>query len=404
MSKKNNYVYISRNLIKLLENKKRQVKRGNKSFRYHYYYFCSTIITQFSTNKQDENEFVPVSSSILQKVISRPEYLKIKNNLIEWDVIETTGTWTRKQNCIGYRLTPMYQQEIIKVKIQDDLMNVKIDRFRQEKLSSIQKLSFPHQALYENLKKLEIHTSAANTYNFEKNVNNNLRKYNSNSVLIDKLTARELFYQVDKFGHRAHSNLTNISGDLRKFLHVEKSNLVQTDITNSQPLFFYLVIRNNDKIPETEKNLYKELVDEGMFYEFFMGKLDTPANERDKTKRSVLTSIFFDKYRTKEDKYIRVFKESFPNIFEFITVLKRKDHKLLSQKLQREESNFIFTRVVSGWMKKYPEKWILTIHDSIVVKEEDVSHANDCILYYFGKLGIQPKIKIKYFIDKEVED
>jgi hypothetical protein len=403
MSKNNNYVYISRNLINLLENKKRQVKRGNKSFRYHYYYFCSTIITQFSTNKQDENEFVPVSSSILQKVISRSEYLKIKNNLIEWNVIETSGTWTRKQNCIGYRLTPMYQQEIIKVKIQDDLMNVKIDSFRQEKLSSIQKLSFPHQALYENLKKLEIHTSDANTYNFEKYATNNLKKYNSNSVLIVKLTASELFYQVDKFGHRAHTNLTNISNDLRKFLHVEKSNLVQTDITNSQPLFFYLVIRNINQIPEAEKNLYKELVEKGMFYEFFMGKLDTPANERDKTKTRVLSSIFFDRYRTKEDKYIRVFKESFPNIFEFINVLKKKDHKLLSQKLQREESNFIFNKVVPGWMKKYPEKWILTLHDSFVVKEDDVQHANNCLLYYFRKMGIEPKIKIKYFIDKEVE-
>lgn len=403
MSNCNNYVYISRNLIKLLDNKKRQIKKGNKNFKYHYYYFCSTIMIQLSNNKQDENEFVPVSSAILQKVISISEYLKIKNNLIEWDVIETTGTWTRKQNCIGYRLTPLYQQDIIKVKIQDDLMNVKIDRFRQEKLSSIQKLPFPHQALYENLKKLEIHTSAANTYNFEKYPNNNLRKYNSNSVLIDKLTASELFYQVDKFGHRAHTNLTNLSGDIRKFIRVENSNLVQTDVTNSQPLFFYLVIRNINQISEVEKNLYKELVEEGMFYEFFMGKLDTPANERDKSKRSVLTSIFFDKYRTKEDKYIRVFKESFPNIFEFITVLKRKDHKLLSQKLQREESNFIFNMVVSGWLKKYPEKWILTLHDSIVVKEDDVQHANDCLLYYFGKIGIQPKIKIKYFIDKEVE-
>ncbi len=312
MSKNNNYVYISRNLIKLLENKKRQVKRGNKSFRYHYYYFCSTIITQFSINKQDENEFVPVSSSILQKVISRPEYLKIKNNLIEWDVIETTGTWTRKQNCIGYRLTPLYQQEIIKVKIQDDLMNDKIDRFRSEKLLSIQQLSGPHQALYENLKKLEIYNNEANQFNEQEYSTDSLKKFISNYILISKLSSGEFYYEVDKFGQRAHTNLTNLSSDLRKFIHVEKSKLVQTDITNSQPLFFYLVIRNINQIPEAEKNLYKELVEEGMFYEFFMGKLGVPVRDRDKTKKRVLSSIFFDKYRTKEDKYIRVFRESFP--------------------------------------------------------------------------------------------
>lgn len=96
----------------------------------------------------------------------------------------------------------------------------------------------------------------------------------------------------------------------------------------------------------------------------------------------MLSSVFFDKFRTKEDKYIRVFKESFPNIFEFITNLKKKDHKLLSQKLQREESDFIINTVVSGWLKKYPDQWISTLHDSIVVKEEDLIHANDCVIYY----------------------
>ena len=265
MKKKNNYVFISRNLINLLDNKKRQIKKGNKNFKYHYYYFCSTIMIQLSNNKQDKNPYVPVSSSILQKVISRSEYSKIKDNLIVWKVIETNGTWNRKQNCIGYKLTEPYLEDVIKVKIQDDLMNDKIDRFRSEKLLSIQQLSGPHQALYENLKKLEIYNNEANQFNEQEYSTDSLKKFISNYILISKLSSGEFYYEVDKFGHRAHTNLTNLSSDLRKFIHVGKSKLVQTDITNSQPLFFYLVIRNNDKIPETEKSRYKELVENGLF-------------------------------------------------------------------------------------------------------------------------------------------
>ncbi|GAP68729.1 hypothetical protein BA6E_104177, partial [Bacteroidales bacterium 6E] len=37
------------------------------------------------------------------------------------------------------------------------------------------------------------------------------------------------------------------------------------------------------------------------------------------------------------------------------------------------------------------------------IKEEDVHHANDCLIYFFRKMGIDPKIKIKCFSDEEVK-
>ncbi len=141
------------------------------------------------------------------------------------------------------------------------------------------------------------------------------------------------------------------------------------------------------------------IVESGSFYEFLMEKLMIFTHKRKEVKQKILAAIFFDKNRIKESRYLRVFREEFPEIADYICQLKRRDRKMLARILQKAESKFIIEKAVSSFIQKFSSKmeFISTIHDSIVVKISRLQDAYQVILDCFQAEGINPRLSLEKF-------
>lgn len=238
-------------------------------------------------------------------------------------------------------------------------------------------------------------------YNEVNYLNEKIEIYNANLYSIYAYDDEWYRFTVDHTGNRAHTNLTNLKSDLRQFLYVDGEQLGQVDIKNSQPLFFCLHIKDLNLIPQIEKDKYLEIVVSGKFYEFFMGKLNIPSEKRQDVKHKILAALFFDRNRIKESRYIRVFKEDFPEITKYIKREKAKYYKTFAILLQKTESKFVIEKVVAKFMKQFGEsnEFISTIHDNIVVKTYMLDAARDIMEECFLSERVYPELKIEKFSD-----
>ena len=76
----------------------------------------------------------------------------------------------------------------------------------------------------------------------------------------------------------------------------------------------------------------------------------------------------------------------YPSVMRFVREVKARDYRLLSQRMQRMESHFIFNCVCDHIRRRYPDMWVATIHDSILCQPEDLKTVKWIMESEFGKL------------------
>lgn len=393
-------LFVNPDLTKLVREKTKRRKRRSR-FTDHYLFFCSSIhLLRYSNKKNKDNEFISINHKLMEKFISKKYYTQIVQDLIDWGVIERDNHYIKDEKSIGYKLLPPYCSGIKKYKIRDERINKKLDTFWQSDKRQLSKLPPVYQWLKSANARITIDRRAALRYN---SVNNSLpadnHRFESNTFSISALSDGFHYFSVDTFGHRAHSNITSLHRGIRRYLSVEGSLLGQVDIRNSQPLFFYLLIRDVPSIPPKEKESYRHLVEEGRFYEFFMDRFGICQKKREKFKQTILTALFFDKNRSTTNRYTEFFREHFPGVVNYIIETKRDNYKNLVQRLQRAESHFVIEKVVGRFIEKFWEcqEFISTIHDSIVVKVEMLDEAHRLMKECFQEEGVNPILTIKKF-------
>src|SRR5207249_2059121 len=139
--------------------------------------------------------------------------------------------------------------------------------------------------------------------------------------------------------------------------------LAELDIRNSQPLFLGLELKERG-IPADH---YLEVVQAGRLYESLAGPLDVP---RDEAKEELLKTFYSKNgYRSPLK---RLFTSMFAEVAEYIKSVKAKDYVRLARMMQRAEARFVIGRVCDRLRKSAPEMFVATIHDSLLVKPEDV--------------------------------
>ena len=222
--------------------------------------------------------------------------------------------------------------------------------------------------------------------------------YNANFYSICNYRDSNYRFHTDK-SNRIHTNLTNLKSDFRRFLSVQGEKLGQVDIKNSQPLFLYLIIKDNADISDSEKQEYRQLVEEGRFYEMFMEKLNLTADKRDEVKEMTYKYIFYGESRNMDNRYLNLFREKFPNIMKFINQVKKPDYKQFAILLQKAESRFVIGKVVPEFIQRNTtsQEFISTIHDSIVVKASKLNEAKQVMQECFKLEGIEPKLEVSLF-------
>ena len=249
-------------------------------------------------------------------------------------------------------------------------------------------------------------------------------------------------YDRDEYG-RVHTNLTNLPSDLRQFLRLDGSPLVNLDIANSQPMFLGLVLHapiglkvpKGELSPEKQKLLqlldpysipnqpllpptplrsriikmdekvvgeYLDCCCRGQLYETLGACVGL---SREEAKAGVLHALYCDTAKWKkrrkalEEQYpetaktFKAFDQLYPGLMKAVESWKRGDYTRLPKAMQRLESYVVFQMICERVRRERPDTWLATIHDSILCHPRDADYIRSVMLDEFSSIGATPTIK-----------
>jgi len=194
-------------------------------------------------------------------------------------------------------------------------------------------------------------------------------KYFKNYQSIINIKEKNIYFIFDDWG-RLHTNFTVLKKEIRKrFVTIDDSEIYELDINNSQPFFLSKIIKKQMNNNDPEVKLFVDLVNKGLFYDYFIDKFPKyfiyEEKENKIYSKKLVYKVLFG-YNGIKSEQSKIFKKLFPNIFEYIITVKKSnsDYKCWSYKLMRMESDFIF-KVVDEIYRQIKNIKLFTVHDSI---------------------------------------
>jgi hypothetical protein len=229
-------------------------------------------------------------------------------------------------------------------------------------------------------------------------------------------------FEVDKTSGRVHTNLTNLSSDLRKFIYLNAKEIKGSDLSNSQPLLLALILLDKFgrlRVPK-DVNQYVGLCVAGKFYGALMeqdgmyfpsddelkkmsqAEKDKFSAKKKKFKEDIFERIFFgnvpEDVKVPHFKVAKAFHKRFPNVWNFIIEVKsnkkefgNRAHAQLAILLQKKEQDIMILKAARECLKRNIP--ILTLHDALYTTEDYINEVCEIILNQFIKnYGVEPKL------------
>ena len=317
----------------------------------------------------------------LSSLILREKYGKYYNYymdfLIQKNILILIKEYFNGKNARIYKLNDnIFKEKINRYKNTDKIILKKY----KTAVSFIEKTDISKNLIHPEIKKRLVSDLFSVKVEFEKAIffldetEQDDDTYNRNKYSVECINDTHIFYHFDSYG-RMHTNFTILKSFIRKnCLKIDNLNTIELDISNSQPLFLYNIIKNTpNNIDKYEFDLFKYLVINGKLYDFIND--NSPFETKKEAKQLTYRVLFGRNYNTKEDSY---FKMMFPTIYQFIKNWKKEkgDYRFLSYELQRLESDFIFNKVIKKLYSLDDEIKIITVHDSIIVNTKYKDIAN----------------------------
>lgn len=210
-----------------------------------------------------ETGYVSLNAMVLKSILGT-SYKEAINLAIQIGVIETNNRYITGQKSKGYRLTPTYVGNIVKVTVQSKGIKRRIQAHRN-KISKEQlqrKSDLKHVLKWIDSSFISIDTQAAH-YFIERGLYEK-RKLIDSQLKNDKMIQNEaklrLIYRIQHQimsskalveGHlgsivdstgRLHTNITGMKRELRSFLRLNGNPLASVDVKAAQPYFFLALL------------------------------------------------------------------------------------------------------------------------------------------------------------------
>lgn len=367
----------------------------------------------FKSDLQKKYGFTEISLAQFKELLPSSDNLNSDLDfLIEEGFIRRNNFYTIGFQSKGYKISSEYLGKSIGIKIQNENINKRISKqIDKNKRMKVKNLEFAKTQYFKNFK-IDIQgandailekaiaeiSDLCNTLNLRfqrkdfidiiectpnssknrgqilirkegKELLNILHRYMVYSTRINAINDGFLFFKRNKTNGRLDSNLTSLPSFLRKFI-VSDEPLMNIDIKNSQPYFFYTLIKNKPEIEKGELEKYKKLVISGELYECLKNEfnlMNTKSFSREQIKK-MLFKIFYSKSNSFL-KYKEFFGSIFPTIMEYITNTNSKNHNTLAIQLQTIESFTILDLIMPLLEKEGIRPY--TIHDSFVCKQSE---------------------------------
>ena len=267
--------------------------------------------------------------------------------------------------------------------------------------------------------------------------------YSAKQKYYSRLRPLQLFHKgtfnakLDSTAGRLHSVLTQLKSELRQFITFDGKRLVAVDIVNSQPYLSCVLFNKekfinnailpkirlynnslNSKLNARKKlcktienasasnsvNHYIEIVKSGKLYEEFgqllveKGILEKDDDDiiRKQAKKIVFSSIFSPNQSIAYNKAVKIFKESFPYVYDIYSSVKKGKHRTLACTLQNLEANLVLFTACKIISEQRPEIPLLTLHDAIITTEGNEQFVYEVLYEVLSNgIGIPPTLKFE---------
>lgn len=400
----------------------------------HYILGVITELQAVSTSFYNApNPFVPMSSWLLKEVGIR-HYRKYLDWLVENSILEEDDDYSRLRNkCKSFRFIDRFINTQKTVAIEWNQLNrsIWILRERLKLLDVVPKHLAVKVHIDGFLKHLRIDGGMAkriretrlnldllNTRREEKQ--KGYGRYKSAERSTDKILNGDWFSKVDSTSFRYHSNLSNISRDLRHAIKYGDETLYEIDIRCSQPYFLLTLLPPPTNPPpgsnsisimwansyQEEYSGYKELVTTGKLYDHVLEEakrlcviqedLDSKA-ARDYVKYGILEWFYSYGFKKtlRASNIEPVFRALFPLVSKEIDELNRRHGKRFPILLQQAESDFVLGSIIGKTMVERPDVPTLPIHDSIATTESNVEYVRSLIKAEAkAQMGAAPDLRV----------
>jgi hypothetical protein len=365
------------------------------------YYFLITFIFygRIFDKRKDSASFIQLNSIFLKNIING-RYKDYLQDLINMHIIETDNHYILKEKFKAYRLTENFRNVKTKqIKIEDEKIVSNYWNYKSVQKKKISEI--PHKYIFSCLEQIEIDYEAAKDLLNKSNLD--FEQYNSWNCSIDMIHFKDWFFVVDKTAGRVHNNITNLSKNFRPFLKFNNQKLVEIDISNSQPLLFNILISRYlfrytnycgiilPYVPQnSDLRFYKELTEQGKFYEYLMEEFGI-YEDRSLFKVRFFSKVFYSKEIENEER--EKFKKLFPGVADIISYYKKVNYRDLAIQLQRIEADIMINSIVPRLANR--NIFMITIHDSILTTPDNLKLVKEVIMNEFEKYNLQPTLKIK---------
>lgn len=402
-------LYVQSSILEELDRdvwtKKVPERKKNKAL-----YVISTINSIFWSNpKKFESriQFVPVSSSVLRKVIGY-DYSEIVQFLINLHIIERNDSYrvstaSRRGCCKGFRINPYFSlsqceevpligPDTFYLRVENGMEAAKTMRLESESHELIRRntfnllLSDPDEVIsvLDGLDKRDEVVQAQKHFVWQ--LSQKGRDTGRNGS----------FFKVDDFG-RVYSAFTNLFREARPFMSLDGEPLSCVDVHASH--WFHTLMIWNER-DSKDFDLLLNYLTTGDFYQFLADEIGWAS--RDDAKLPSLKFIHSHPERISGDvkKISEIVKEIAPEFWNWMRNEKLRKgaggYKGFSRKLLREESNRVVVDVVQKLLEIDSSYPVVSLHDALyspTARAEEV--LSNFELVYSEVYGLVPRLAIE---------
>ena len=263
----------------------------------------------------------------------------------------------------------------------------------------------PHQPIIDNtvrvLKRLYTCLNIADIDNYSSDNNFSIRQQVVTRKMIESLQDPKV--KISPNSGRLFSPFCNIQRIIRERFFRYRWCI---DIKNSQYVFLAALLKQSLSIRDESTELFNRLCQAGEIYSYLGNKIEErtgKAISRDKVK----TYLFVQCFDQKVLKYInspsdqsgkmRVFKDEFPQVFEFVNTFRQQMGYSLNIHLSRMEADLFINTIANSFV----DYDILTIHDALYCFDDRLDALQICDLITDQ---FQSKYKLSLSLDCKIMD
>lgn len=201
---------------------------------------------------------------------------------------------------------------------------------------------------------------------------------------ISKLSNKKIYANRNITNNRLDTNITNMPKCITDKI-CKDNNLIQFDLCNAQ--FAILSDFLEDSLFTADFNTFKDQAYNGTLYEFLMESLNIKERKRAKV---MMFELMFSKENFNSN-LKKQLKTIFPSVVEIVDRYKKENgYDKFSIMLQKRESEIFIDGI---WKKlKSKNKFCITKHDALIVKQKDKDFVEELIKSHFEKIGFKGKI------------